>query len=99
MGGVGRARLEPSRAASQLPGRLRGHSTGLDVVGREGNPYGDGAAGQQILADLQSGGSAGSESTGLPLAAHEHPLYQPLCGIEDPREKYRSFFYNDRERG
>ena len=45
-----------------------GIRTGLDVVGREGNSYGDGVAGPQILADLQSGGSAGSESTGLPLA-------------------------------
>ncbi len=39
---------------------------GLDVVGEEGNPYGNGAAGQQILANLQGGGSAGSEITGRP---------------------------------
>ena len=43
-----------------------GIRTGLDVGGKEGNPYGDGAAGQQILVDLQGGGSVGSEITGRP---------------------------------
>ena len=43
-----------------------GIRTGLDVVGEEGNPYGDGAAGQQILVDLQGGGLVGSEITGRP---------------------------------
>lgn len=60
---LGWNRVVPPASARAV---YEGIRTGLDVVGEEGNPYGDGAAGQQILADLQGGGSAGSEITGRP---------------------------------
>jgi len=43
-----------------------GIRAGLDAAGREGDPYGDGSAAQQIVADLQGDGSAGLKAVGPP---------------------------------